>query len=152
MHALYLETDYLASAIDETPRFGAISNGFTRLDRDADGDTTAFAFDAMVTYSLTDNGAVYARLSYGETEALHGINMDIHDRGVTALIGPSGCGKSSFLRVFNRMNDTIPGARVTGTILMDGEDIYADGGPLCPGCCGGLVAFGEPFQRLGNAR
>jgi len=65
------------------------------------------------------------KVHYGETEALHGINMDIHDRGVTALIGPSGCGKSSFLRVFNRMNDTIPGARVTGTILMDGEDIYA---------------------------
>lgn len=65
------------------------------------------------------------RVHYGETEALHGIDMDIYDRGVTALIGPSGCGKSSFLRVFNRMNDTIPGARVSGTILMDGEDIYA---------------------------
>lgn len=76
--------------------------------------------DRNIKFSCRD-----VKVHYGETEALHGINMDIHDRGVTALIGPSGCGKSSFLRVFNRMNDTIPGARVTGTILMDGEDIYA---------------------------
>ena len=65
------------------------------------------------------------RVKYGEVEALHGIDMEIRDRGVTAFIGPSGCGKSSFLRVFNRMNDTIPGCRVSGDIRMDGEDIYA---------------------------
>ena len=64
------------------------------------------------------------RVFYGATEALHGIDMDIENTGVTALIGPSGCGKSTFLRVFNRMNDTIPNARVTGDILMDGENIY----------------------------
>ena len=67
------------------------------------------------------------RVHYGEVEALHGIDLDIQDRGVTALIGPSGCGKSSFLRVFNRMNDTIPGCRVSGDIRMDGADIYAPG-------------------------
>ena len=65
------------------------------------------------------------RVFYGANEALHGINMEIAKTGVTALIGPSGCGKSTFLRVFNRMNDTIPTARVTGEVLMDGEDIYA---------------------------
>jgi phosphate transport system ATP-binding protein len=65
------------------------------------------------------------RVFYGEKEALHGVTIDIAATGVTALIGPSGCGKSTFLRVFNRMNDTIAGARVAGSILMDGEDIYA---------------------------
>ncbi len=65
------------------------------------------------------------RVAYSGKEALHGINMDIDDRGVTAFIGPSGCGKSSFLRVFNRMNDTIPGCTVSGEIKMDGDDIYA---------------------------
>ena len=61
---------------------------------------------------------------YSGKRALHGINMDVPDSGVTALIGPSGCGKSTFLRVFNRMNDTIPNARVAGQIMMDGQDIY----------------------------
>ncbi len=64
------------------------------------------------------------RVSYGEKEALHGVDLDIAKTGVTAFIGPSGCGKSTFLRVFNRMNDTIPGARVSGEVLLDGEDIY----------------------------
>ncbi len=62
---------------------------------------------------------------YSGKRALRGVNMDVPDSGVTALIGPSGCGKSTFLRVFNRMNDTIPNARVTGQILMDGQDIYS---------------------------
>jgi phosphate transport system ATP-binding protein len=61
---------------------------------------------------------------YGGTQALFDINIDIHVRQVTALIGPSGCGKSTFLRTLNRMNDIIDGTRVTGTILIDGEDIY----------------------------
>jgi phosphate transport system ATP-binding protein len=61
---------------------------------------------------------------YGAKQALHGISIDIPDRAVTSFIGPSGCGKSTFLRCINRMNDTIEGARVGGTILLDGEDIY----------------------------
>jgi phosphate transport system ATP-binding protein len=61
---------------------------------------------------------------YGEKHALKSVSVDIPDRGVMAFIGPSGCGKSTFLRCLNRMNDTIPGCRVTGKILMDGEDIY----------------------------
>jgi phosphate transport system ATP-binding protein len=62
---------------------------------------------------------------YGDKQALKGVSVDIHDDKVTAFIGPSGCGKSTFLRCLNRMNDTIPGARVTGDIELDGDDIYA---------------------------
>lgn len=64
---------------------------------------------------------------YGASKALGNINLEIQPRKVTALIGPSGCGKSTFLRCLNRMNDTIPGTRVEGKILLDGKDIYADG-------------------------
>ena len=63
------------------------------------------------------------RVFYGEKEALKGVSIEVHDDKVTAFIGPSGCGKSTFLRCLNRMNDTIAGARVTGTITLDGEDI-----------------------------
>jgi phosphate transport system ATP-binding protein len=61
---------------------------------------------------------------YGQKQALIDINMEIAPQKVTALIGPSGCGKSTFLRCLNRMNDTIPGTRVEGQILLEGEDIY----------------------------
>jgi phosphate transport system ATP-binding protein len=64
---------------------------------------------------------------YGAKRALFGVSMDVADRQITALIGPSGCGKSTFLRCLNRMNDTIPGTRVVGKILLDGADIYAPG-------------------------
>lgn len=60
---------------------------------------------------------------YSQTQALYSITMDIPERKVTALIGPSGCGKSTFLRTINRMNDLIEGARATGNIYLDGEDI-----------------------------
>jgi phosphate transport system ATP-binding protein len=63
------------------------------------------------------------RVFYGDKEALKGVDIDIHDDRVTAFIGPSGCGKSTFLRCLNRMNDTIPSARVTGHIELDGQDI-----------------------------
>jgi phosphate transport system ATP-binding protein len=62
---------------------------------------------------------------YGPKQAIFDINLEIPDRAVTAFIGPSGCGKSTFLRTVNRMNDTIPIARTTGSIMMDGEDINA---------------------------
>jgi phosphate transport system ATP-binding protein len=64
---------------------------------------------------------------YGQKKAIDGVNIDVYTEFVTAFIGPSGCGKSTFLRALNRMNDTIPSARVTGTIELDGEDIYASG-------------------------
>jgi phosphate transport system ATP-binding protein len=62
---------------------------------------------------------------YGAKEALKKVSVDVGRRQVLAMIGPSGCGKSTFLRCLNRMNDTISGARVTGTILLDGREIYA---------------------------
>lgn len=64
------------------------------------------------------------KVFYGAKEALHGVSLDIPEHQVMALIGPSGCGKSTFLRCLNRMNDTIDGAKVTGLITLDGQDIY----------------------------
>ncbi|WP_324625740.1 phosphate ABC transporter ATP-binding protein PstB [Acinetobacter sp. MD2(2019)] len=61
---------------------------------------------------------------YGETEAIKGIDLNIHQNEVIAFIGPSGCGKSTFLRTLNRMNDTIEGCRVQGQVLLDNQDIY----------------------------
>ena len=64
---------------------------------------------------------------YGDKRALRDISMDIAEHRITALIGPSGCGKSTFLRCLNRMNDTIPGTRLEGNVMLDGRDIYAPG-------------------------
>jgi phosphate transport system ATP-binding protein len=64
---------------------------------------------------------------YGKTQALHDINLSIRPRAVTAFIGPSGCGKSTFLRSINRLNELIPGARRSGEIRLDGENIYQKG-------------------------
>ncbi|ARM31309.1 phosphate ABC transporter ATP-binding protein PstB [Prosthecochloris sp. HL-130-GSB] len=61
---------------------------------------------------------------YGNKQAIDNISLDIGYKDILAMIGPSGCGKSTFLRCLNRMNDTIAGCRVTGTIEVDGEDIY----------------------------
>jgi phosphate transport system ATP-binding protein len=62
---------------------------------------------------------------YGSFQALKNIQLEVKERQITALIGPSGCGKSTFLRTLNRMNDLIPHSRVSGTVLLDGENIYA---------------------------
>lgn len=64
-------------------------------------------------------------LYYGETEALHGINLNFEKNEITALIGPSGCGKSTYLRCLNRMNDLIPNTTVTGSLKLNGQDIYS---------------------------
>lgn len=64
-------------------------------------------------------------LHYGAFRALHGITMDMPRNQITAFIGPSGCGKSTFLRCLNRMNDTIEGCRVEGSIRLDGEELYS---------------------------
>jgi phosphate transport system ATP-binding protein len=61
---------------------------------------------------------------YGNFKAVEAVNLTIEPRSVTALIGPSGCGKSTFLRSLNRMHEVIPGARVEGKVVMDGQDLY----------------------------
>ena len=65
-------------------------------------------------------------LYYSDFHALHGINMDIKEKEITAFIGPSGCGKSTLLKCLNRMNDLAEGCRVQGKILLDGDNIYAN--------------------------
>jgi phosphate transport system ATP-binding protein len=79
-----------------------------------------FDFGAMTTKVVARDVNVF----YGEKQALYNVNLDVPQCAVTALIGPSGCGKSTFIRCINRMNDTIPIARVTGRIEIDGQDIY----------------------------
>ena len=64
---------------------------------------------------------------FGEVHAIRNVSLDCEDRRVTAIIGPSGCGKSTFLRCLNRMHETIPGAHVSGSVRLDGTDIYARG-------------------------
>src|SRR3954469_22786289 len=61
---------------------------------------------------------------FGAVHAVRGVSVDLTDRTVTAIIGPSGCGKSTFLRCLNRMHETVPGARVTGRVVLDGRKIY----------------------------
>jgi phosphate transport system ATP-binding protein len=88
----------------------------------------------MTNMRLSDPGADASEIKfrtenvhvhYGDTHAIDDVSVDILDNTVTAFIGPSGCGKSTFLRCLNRMNDTISICRVTGRLLLDGEDIYA---------------------------
>lgn len=64
---------------------------------------------------------------YGDKQAIYDVSLDIGNNEVIAMIGPSGCGKSTFLRCMNRMNDSIPTCKVSGTLKLDGEDIYAGG-------------------------
>ena len=73
----------------------------------------------MNEHLLARNVSVY----YGQNKALHEVSLNFEPRRVTALIGPSGCGKSTFLRCLNRMNDLVPGARVEGEIVLDGQDV-----------------------------
>jgi phosphate transport system ATP-binding protein len=80
--------------------------------------------DRAATTATVKMSARKVQVFYGTNHAIKDVDVDIQDRMVTAFIGPSGCGKSTFLRCLNRMNDTIPGARVEGKITLDGEDIY----------------------------
>ncbi len=89
----------------------------------------SMADKAMTVNETNNSGKVKmtardVKVFYGANEAIHGVDMDIIENEVIAFIGPSGCGKSTFLRCLNRMNDTIDICRVTGSIKMDGRDIY----------------------------
>ena len=94
--------------------------GNTRMTQSPDVTSTPVELNKRTTRLTARDVTVH----YGSKQALHGISIDIPDRAVTSVIGPSGCGKSTFLRCINRMNDTIEGAKVGGTIKLDGEDIY----------------------------
>jgi phosphate transport system ATP-binding protein len=80
---------------------------------------------------------------YGVFHAVAGVSLSVPPRSVTAFIGPSGCGKSTVLRTLNRMHEVIPGARVEGSVLLDGEDIYSPG----IDAVGVRKAIGMVFQR-----
>ncbi|HCQ53893.1 MAG TPA: phosphate ABC transporter ATP-binding protein, partial [Brevundimonas diminuta] len=109
----------------------------SRIFRAPDGSSTGAAPSEAATLSTAPAVGAHASaplgpikiaardvcVFYGEKQALFDVSLEIPDKTVTALIGPSGCGKSTFLRTMNRMNDTIPGTRVTGRIDMDGADI-----------------------------
>ncbi|MBP7928478.1 MAG: phosphate ABC transporter ATP-binding protein [Acidimicrobiia bacterium] len=79
------------------------------------------ASSAQTSPIVAEDVAVY----YGDFKAVTGVTLAVPEKGITAIIGPSGCGKSTFLRSINRMNDLVPGARVEGSILFKGFDIYA---------------------------
>lgn len=80
-----------------------------------------------LTEKLTDKFTIEnLDLFYGEFHALKNIHLQIQPKEITAFIGPSGCGKSTLLKSLNRMNDLVEGCRITGTALLDGEDIYGD--------------------------
>ncbi len=67
------------------------------------------------------------KVDYGPTTAISDVNLEIYKNYITAMIGPSGCGKSTFIRCLNRMNDLVPGAKVSGQVFYRGQDIYGDG-------------------------
>ena len=73
----------------------------------------------MDKYTIKD-----LELFYGDFKALKNINLNIQEKEITAFIGPSGCGKSTLLKTLNRMNDLVEGCRITGSVQLDGEDIY----------------------------
>ena len=90
-------------------------------------DLTAQTGSGTVGTITVDDPIIAARkvnVHYGDKHAIRNVSLDIARNQVIAMIGPSGCGKSTFLRCLNRMNDTIESARVTGSITMDGRDIY----------------------------
>ncbi|WP_419467268.1 phosphate ABC transporter ATP-binding protein PstB [Allochromatium tepidum] len=100
---------------------GAISSADLAKDRHSTatvGDITVA--DPRITCRNVD-------VWYGAKQAIRGVSLDIGKNEVLSMIGPSGCGKSTFLRCLNRMNDTIDGCRVTGSIRLDGQDIYDKG-------------------------
>jgi phosphate transport system ATP-binding protein len=96
------------------PRVGAVSSAIDREDRSTVG---------TVTVDDPRMRCIDVNVYYGDKHAVKDVTLDIANNEVIAIIGPSGCGKSTFLRCLNRMNDTIEGCRVTGQILMEGEDV-----------------------------
>lgn len=102
---------------------GILAGDFGR----GDVDTVFEDIKGTVGTQTVDNPKMRASgvdVYYGDKQAIHGVSLDIGNNEVIAMIGPSGCGKSTFLRCLNRMNDTIPSCKVTGSMSLDGEDLY----------------------------
>jgi phosphate transport system ATP-binding protein len=94
------------------------------MDMTTQGIPNALPFSPAKVAAKAKVSARGVNVYYGEKHALHDVSVEIPDQAVMSFIGPSGCGKSTFLRCVNRMNDTIPICRVTGSIEIDGKDIY----------------------------
>jgi phosphate transport system ATP-binding protein len=106
--------------VAEAETVGARSSARQRERQTDFGGETVGNIRAAMPFMVAEGVDVY----YGENHAIQDVSLEIGKKEVIALIGPSGCGKSTFLRCLNRMNDTIETARVTGTITLDGKDIY----------------------------
>jgi phosphate transport system ATP-binding protein len=116
--------DDLRSAASPTEVVVRMSTGFAKImtERQASGRVLA---DVLIQKPKIETREL--SVWYGKNKVLHGIDMALPNRCVTALIGPSGCGKSTFLRSINRMNDLVDGARIEGEILIEGQNIYQRG-------------------------
>ena len=90
-----------------------------------DLNSNVSAHPKFVPPGMTKISADRVNVFYGDKHALKDVTVAVPEKAITAFIGPSGCGKSTFLRCLNRMNDTIASCRITGKILIDGQDIYA---------------------------
>jgi phosphate transport system ATP-binding protein len=93
-----------------------------RAARDRPAEDPASAADGQAVFDVRE-----LSVSYREHRAIDGVTLPIHRNQITAVIGPSGCGKSTFLRSLNRMNDSVPGFAIEGTILYHGHDVYGSG-------------------------
>ncbi|HTY48550.1 MAG TPA: phosphate ABC transporter ATP-binding protein PstB [Steroidobacteraceae bacterium] len=112
------EPQAAAAGRSAPPALAAGRSAPGRLDQDAGATVGQVTVEDPVFSCRNVN------VHYGPKHALRDVSLDVGRRQVLAMIGPSGCGKSTFLRCLNRMNDTIPGARVTGQILLEGRDIH----------------------------
>jgi len=97
---------------------------FNESDHSPPGEQVDTKTVGQVTVDSPVISARHVNVHYGEKHAIKDVSIDVANNAVIAFIGPSGCGKSTFLRCLNRMNDTIPNAKVTGSITLDGSDIY----------------------------
>jgi phosphate transport system ATP-binding protein len=104
---------------------------------------TVAMMESSVKMSVQDLSAFY-----GRNRAIQGINLEIPDRKVTAIIGPSGCGKSTLIRCLNRLHETAPKARVEGRVLLDGEDLYRLDATLVRRRVGMVFQKPNPFATM----
>lgn len=113
---------------DASPQERNLAQQAKKNSKNNSNDSKITSQETTVGKPLVDNAKVAVRgvsVFYGDAQAVHNVDLDIAKNEVIAMIGPSGCGKSTFLRCLNRMNDTIDSCRVTGSIELDGENIYA---------------------------